>query len=161
METTDNFQDAIDPSKVPCCKCVDESGMGVFAVTRVSKTDKNKDRSFFTCALGQSKGCGFFCWVEDVIVDPKTGLAKRKYIPPPEGTAKKPKQENASYEQLIARIETLEKEYALFRERLSKLEEQEVAIPSSAENELLTPPAPKSQKTTGGSKKSAKPRMLP
>jgi hypothetical protein len=161
MDSKMEVNDVADPSKVPCCKCKDESGMGIYSVVRVSKTEKNKDRSFFACPLGQSKGCGFFCWVEDVIVDVKTGLAKRKYIPPVEGQAKKPKQESSIEAQLLERIEALEKSYAAFQERLQKLEEQEPSFINLADNELLTPPTPKTQKTTGGTKKSVKPRLLP
>lgn len=87
----DNQTTPVDSSKVPFCKCKDETGVPCFALHRVSKTDKNKDRGFYACSLSRDKGgCGFFCWVEDIYIDEKTGLAKKKYIPLPEGYIKKP-----------------------------------------------------------------------
>jgi len=117
-------QSSADSTKIPFCKCKDESGIPCFTVHRVSKTDKNKDREFYSCATSRDKGgCGFFCWVEDLYIDEKTGLARKKYIPPPEGYVKKP----TVAETLIAydlRIVQLEESFAAMKKRIEMLDDR-------------------------------------
>ena len=117
-------QSSVDSSKVPLCKCKDEAGVPCFAVHRLSKTDKNKDRAFYACSMSRDKGgCGFFCWIEDLYIDEKTGLAKKKYIPPPEGYVKKP----TPAENMVAldlRVVALENLAEQFKIRIASLEEE-------------------------------------
>lgn len=122
MEAQQHTPEQVDPSKVPCCKCKDEVGIQLYAVHKVSKTEKNKDRPFYTCSLGK-QGCGFFCWVDDVVVDERTGLAKRKYIPPPDGYVKKPKitSSSSAVEELEKRIDLLTETVKEMKERMMKL----------------------------------------
>lgn len=178
MASNTAVPDVTDPSKVPCCKCKDEEGVTILCVLRTSNTEKNKNRSFFTCSKGQAKGCGFFCWAEDVIVDPKTGLAKRKYIPATgESLQKKTKLEQTALDALTQmnltiqeRLKVQEEKLEELEQRLSKVErerndlkiklEQNEEIICSSENELLTPPPAKTQKAARGAKGFARPRML-
>jgi len=145
-----------DPSNVPYCKCRDENDLAIFALEKVSKTEKNMDRSFYGCSKPSSKGgCNYFCWVSDVIVDPKTGLAKRKYIPPSEESLKKRnKHEETAVQALMElnqsleqRVKAQEDMLANFDSRLQKLEEKKEEPSCSPEDGILT--QPKSQKKTG------------
>ncbi len=93
-----------------------------FSVYRVSKTEKNKDRSFFACTLSKEKGgCGFFAWSDDVILDDKTGLAKKRYIPLPEGYVKKPKVSEEKASQLEERCHQIEERIKFLEEKYEQL----------------------------------------
>jgi hypothetical protein len=106
-----------DPTKVPYCRCRDGNGVSCFSVSRISKTDKNKDREFFACSISKEKGgCGFFAWPEDLYVD-KDGLLKKKYTPPPEGYVKK----KTPTEILDERISKLEESTQSMKEKLEQI----------------------------------------
>ncbi len=145
----ENSSNQPDPSKVPLCRCKDEQGVPCFATHRVSKTDKNKDRGFYACCVSKEKGgCGFFCWTEDLYIDEKTGMARKKYIPPPEGYVKKP----TVAETLIAydlRIVQLEESFASMRKRMEMLEDK-IDVFKNFEHEQQPSRSAKVQKTELG-----------
>lgn len=136
-----------DPSKVPQCRCKDENSVPCFAAHRISKTDKNKDRAFYACSVGADKGgCSFFCWVEDVYLDEKTGMARKKYIPLPDGYVKKP----TAAETLIAhdlRLIHLEETIIQHQQRIAALEDK---LRLHDEQQQQQPRAAKIQKTEPG-----------
>jgi hypothetical protein len=152
MEAQDTVSAAVDPSKVPCCRCKDEvNGIhSVFAVEKISKTEKNPGRIFYVCSIPKDKGgCNYFAWADDIIVDSKTGFAKKKYIP----MEKKPKAEVASHDETNARCDEFQLKINSLESRIERLEESFASLkntfnPAATLDEL--PPA-KTQKTTGGS----------
>lgn len=106
-----------DSTKAPLCRCKDHEGIPCFAVHRVSKTDKNKDREFYACAVSKDKGgCGFFAWQEELYLDEVSGLLKKKYVPLPEGYVKKPTVE--------VRVQKCEDTIATLQQQLQDLQQK-------------------------------------
>jgi hypothetical protein len=149
----ENFN--VDPSKVPLCSCVDEQGQKSFyTVLKISKTEKNPNREFYSCRLSKANGgCGFFSFADEIEPDKKTGLARRKYIKREKAAV--PKEEKLIWNQLEERLSTLEFAFEDQKQRLKVLEEEK----ERTENEL---PSAKAQKTTGTSSRGkARPKILP
>jgi hypothetical protein len=127
------------------CNCLDDHGQRfAYGALKVSKTEKNPGREFYSCILSKANGgCGFFAFADEIYTDDKTGLARKKYVKrEPAVTG------NAASGETQQRIEVLEQTIRELKERVQKLEEYIVAVPPPAENEL---PPTKSQKTTGAS----------
>jgi hypothetical protein len=157
MEVTETAP--IDPAKVPMCSCVDEQGQKyVYAVVKVSKTEKNPGREFFSCHLSKANGgCGFFSFADEIYTDMKTGLARKKYIK--RETAPTANEQKGLIAQLEERISVLEQLSAESKQRIQNLEEGLDTLKNTL-NPVITldelPPA-KSQKTAGPSTRG-KPR---
>lgn len=149
-----NETPAIDPSKVPLCLCVDSDGQKyTYAVVKISKTEKNPGREFFSCHLSKANGgCGFFAFADEIYTDPKTGLARRKYVKRENSTAST--EQKSLTNQLEQRLSSLEFSFEDIKQRLKILEERI----TTEENELL---ASKSQKTTGAARGKPRAKILP
>jgi hypothetical protein len=151
---------AIDPSKVPMCKCLDAQGQpSHYAIIKISKTEKNPGREFFSCHLSKAQGgCGYFAFADQIYTDPKTGLARRKYVANPTAVTASSIASDSSA--LQERISVLEQTVESLKLRIQKLEDDAIVIPSTPEHEL--PPA-KSQKTMGTSQRgrNTRPKILP
>lgn len=144
---------SIDGSKVPLCNCINTEGQKErYAVVKISKTEKNPGREFWACQISKANGgCGYFAFADEIITDPKTNLARRKYVK--REKVVQADEQKTTVSQLEERLANLEFCFEDLKQRLKNLEEEVVRT----ENE----PQSKAQKINGyNARGKTRPKIL-